>query len=266
MYNEYVAFATVDPKTQVIKWLGRTYEAISSLEHNDRITVDELAGFVTSHGEDCAITQFTDIQVFTYKANIQEHEFIKTIRQYFEYNCEDKMPLTEQEKKHLQEMLLNPNEQCQHLMTFSNELLGSLYHIIFLDEMYYLIGIEEELFNYKSDFWKLGRTLEEAKEVFIKKFLEYEYIHKDLPYQYRNALEEASYHYLQYLRKLSSLNRSLNVNTNDVFYTRLQEDFRHDGGINAENMVFSYWVDKKINQALKQYKLKGHIKGFPVKK
>jgi hypothetical protein len=262
MYKNFIAFATVDPKTQTITWLEPAQQVINSFKHKDKISIKMLEMFILNHTDYCSISQLPNAHIYAYHDRISEGDFIKNVESWFGRNPDHNVPLTEQQKEQYKEMLLNADEESRALSKFGEDILECSYDILFLDDMYYLIGVAGRIIDFKCNFWELGKTVEAAKESLVQQYYHVKYGDKELPYSYRQRLEEASYHYQNYSSSIRSMVRSLNLSIIECqkFIEQIERDFQYDGGINTENIVIGKWVNKMVEAGVSKYRTKGQIK------
>ena len=263
--GNYVIFAVVDMKTEEVDWMDIVKPIIDPLEYKDELNKDVLDDFVSSLSyayidKEFPIINYSEHMIYAYKKHMDEEAFLKRFKWYFEENYLYRKPLTQQQKEFYQSLLLTVDNKCKEIKQFGEELLGYSLNILFYDDCYWMVGTKEnEIMDFR--FWKLGLTLEDAKEYLVETYLHRKYVGKDIPHQYTNGLNEAYHHYSLFNDTVNSLCKKLKLDYKEMgaFYDDIYSDFRCDGGINTDSILQGYWTSMMVKQELKKYKSSGKI-------
>jgi hypothetical protein len=164
-------------------------------------------------------------------------------------------PLTQEERDYFISLMHGPDETCRELNDYGHRLLGHPIHIVCIDNHYRVIGVYNEIFEFRSRWWDLGDTPVHAKKYLYREYLHRLYHEKAVPTDYMNLLWEAINAHMKWESAIIDLAIKLNVDIDDriKFRDDIEIDCYQDGGLNCDGIVDGYWVRKMVEQKLRKF-------------
>lgn len=158
-------------------------------------------------------------------------------------------PLTQEERDYYTQLMHEPDDTCQMLNQYARKLLGYPMHIVYIDNHYRVIGVNTILLEFRSWWWDLGVKPTQVKQRIYWEYLYRVYDDKRIPHQTIQLMRQACNSYDNWLTAIYGLVRTLKVKDRDIstFIDRFETDCREDGGINCDNLVFVYWINKMVD-------------------
>jgi hypothetical protein len=103
----------------------------------------------------------------------------ETYQYVFDITAEHE-PLIQKECDYFTSLMHEPDSTCRELNNYGEMLLGHPVYIIYVDNHYGLIGVNDRLLDYKYFLWNLGETPSQAKRWLFKEYLYRLYGDKDI--------------------------------------------------------------------------------------